>query len=97
MEKLFHGQINMESVIIIGLSDKCEINMAKCVLSNASLMNLTVEPILHVALINIPGIQWSMKHTLRDDTRSNCERLLCLFLLFFRIWHFKTHLIPDCI
>lgn len=57
----------MENVTVFSLSDKCEINMSQFVLSNVSLTSLTVEPILHVMLINIPAIQWSMEHTLGND------------------------------
>lgn len=49
----------MENVTVFSLSDKCEINMSAFVLSSVSLMNLTVKPILNVALINIPGTKGS--------------------------------------
>lgn len=55
----------MENVTIFSLSDKCEINMPKYV----SPMNWTVKPMLHIALINIPVIQWSVKHTLENDVQ----------------------------
>lgn len=59
----------MDNVTIFSLSDKCEINMPKYISSNVSPMNLTVKPMLHVPLINIPVIQWSVKHTLENDVQ----------------------------
>lgn len=43
-------------------------------------MNLIVKPMLHVALMNIPVIQWSGKHTLENDVQQNFEKLCFVFL-----------------
>ena len=94
MEKLFHGQINMESVTIVSLSDKREINMPKCVLSNISLMDLTVEPILHVALINFPGIQWSMKHFGKWYSIELWEASVFVFFSLFLGYGILKHIWP---